>query len=98
MPGIDISPDAHALLLALFQQYLPGVTVWAFGSRVKGTTRRTSDLDLVVFSRPEQEAQVSTLKEELDESSLPFRVDLLVWDNIPASFQQNILACYAVLK
>ena len=38
MPGIDISPDARALLLALFQPYLPGVTVWAFGSRVKGTT------------------------------------------------------------
>lgn len=36
MPGIDISPDARALLLALFQPYLPGVTVWAFGSRVKG--------------------------------------------------------------
>ena len=97
MATLDITPAARSELLALLQQYLPGVTVWAFGSRVKGTSRRHSDLDLVLFSRPEQAAQVALLHEALEESSLPFRVDLLVWENIPASFQQNIQACYAVL-
>ena len=97
MATLDITPAARSELLALLQQYLPGVTVWAFGSRVKGTSRRHSDLDLVLFSRPEQAAQVALLHEALEESSLPFRVDLLVWENIPASFQHTIQACYAVL-
>ena len=97
MATLDITPAARSELLALLQQYLPGVTIWAFGSRVKGTSRRHSDLDLVLFSRPEQAAQVALLHEALEESSLPFRVDLLVWENIPASFQRTIQACYAVL-
>lgn len=97
MTSIDITPVARSELLALLQQFLPGVTVWAFGSRVKWTARSNSDLDLVVFSRPEQEAKVSLLKEALEESALPFRVDLLVWDNIPESFKNNIQEQYMVL-
>jgi type I restriction enzyme S subunit len=33
----------------------------------------------------------------LEESSLPFRVDLLVWDDIPESFRENIQRAYVVL-
>lgn len=94
---IDISPSQHKELLALIQRHLPNVAVWAFGSRVKWTARSNSDLDLVAFARPEDQSRVSRLKEAIEESSLPFRVDLLVWDNIPESFQKNIQARYVVL-
>lgn len=69
---------------------MPKVTVWAYGSRVKGNSRPASDLDLVVFSAPEHAGQVSCLREALEESGLPFRVDLFVWDDIPENFRWNI--------
>ena len=94
---IDISPSQRKELLALIQRHLPNVEVWAFGSRVKWTARSNSDLDLVVFAKAEDEARVSRLKEALEESSLPFRVDLLVWDNIPEDFKKNIRERYVVL-
>ena len=89
---------AHrATILSLLQEHLPGVTVWAYGSRVKGTNRPHSDLDLVVFSTPEQVPRIADLREAFEESDLPFRVDLFVWDDVPASFRERIAAEHAVL-
>jgi predicted nucleotidyltransferase len=48
--------------------HLPRVTVWACGSRFKGTARPNSDLDLVVFATPAQRPQVSELKDALDQN------------------------------
>jgi type I restriction enzyme, S subunit len=95
--SIDISAEQRQLILALLNKYLPNTQVWAFGSRVKWTTRFNSDLDLVAFSSPQQDPQISALKEAFEESNLPFRVDLLVWDNLPENFQRNIQECYEVL-
>jgi len=95
--AIDLTPGQRKELLGLLSRHLPGVAVWAFGSRVKWTARPDSDLDLVVFSTPEQKDRVAALKEAIEESSLPFRVDLLVWDEIPESFQENIRQAYVSL-
>ena len=94
---IDISPSQRKELLTLIQRHLPNVEVWAFGSRVKWTARSNSDLDLVALAKPEDEGRISRLKEALEESSLPFRVDVLVWDNIPESFKKNIRERHVVL-
>ncbi|MBJ6611678.1 MAG: nucleotidyltransferase domain-containing protein [Candidatus Thiothrix moscowensis] len=82
---------------AKLQQYLPNTQIWAFGSRTKGTSRPTSDLDLVAFVPNTQTSQVYAAREALEESSLPFRVDLLEWDELATSFQQNILQHYIPL-
>ena len=51
----------------------------------------------MVFATPEQNGQVGALREALDESSLPFRVDLFVWDTVPESFREQIEAQHVVL-
>lgn len=94
---IDMTDDQHALILDLIKKYLPNITVWAYGSRVKRTARPYSDLDMVVFATPEKKRQVSDLREAYEESNLPFRVDVLVWDEVPESFRRNIKATHAVL-
>lgn len=77
-------------LLRLIARHLPGVVVWAFGSRVAGSARRYSDLDLVAFTTPEQAGRVQELREALEESSVPFIVDLHVWDELPETFRTEI--------
>ncbi|MBL8501266.1 MAG: nucleotidyltransferase domain-containing protein [Nitrosomonas sp.] len=97
MQDIDITPDQRKILLDLLSNYLPDVTVWVYGSRIKGTARPQSDLDLAVFTSAEQKRAVAALKEALEESQLPFRVDLFVWDEIPAQFRENIQQAHVVL-
>lgn len=94
---IDVEPQHLKTLLGLLAQYLPDTTVWAFGSRVKWTSRPDSDLDLVVFAKEDQHPKVYQLKEALEESNLPFRVDVLVWDVISEAFHNNIRQEYVVL-
>ena len=94
---IDITSEQRKTLLALLARHLPDTTVWVYGSRVQWTARPQSDLDMVVFASPSQNGQVSALREALEESNLPFRVDLFIWDNVPDQFRKHIEAEYAVL-
>ena len=87
---IDITADQQKTLLALLKRHLPNTTAWVYGSRVKWTSRPQSDLDLVVFTTPDQERRVSELREAFEESSLPFRVDLFVWDAVPEQFRNRL--------
>lgn len=89
-PGIDLTADQRLAVLRLIQAYLPETEVWAYGSRVKRTARPSSDLDLVAFASTRLRRQVANLREAFEESDLPFRVDVLVWDDVPESFRAEI--------
>ena len=95
--NIDITSEQHETLLALLAKHLPDTTVWVYGSRVQWTARPRSDLDMVVFASPSQNSQVSALREALEESNLPFRVDLFVWDEVPDQFRKHFEADHAKL-
>ena len=90
LTGIDLRADQHREVARLLQRYLPDSEVWACGSRVKGAARPASDLDLVTFASAGRQEAVSRLREAFDESCLPFRVDLFVWDKVPKEFRENI--------
>ncbi len=82
----------------LTKKHMPGIEVWAYGSRVGGSPRRYSDLDLVAFVRQEQSAKAYALREALEESDLPIRVDLSLWDDLSESFREQIRRGFAVLQ
>ena len=90
IPPIDITAEQYKTILTLLRQYLPKTTAWVYGSRAKWTSKPNSDLDLVIFAEPEQRHQVGELREAFEESNLPFKVDLFVWDDVPDSFRKNI--------
>lgn len=94
--AIDITGEEHEVILDLLHRHLPGVEAWVYGSRAKRTSRPESDLDLVVFAPPEQSQKVGDLREAFEESNLPFRVDLFVWDEVPESFRDQIEGDYVL--
>jgi len=96
--AIDITKEQRKTLLALLRRFIPGVAVWAYGSRVKWTARPNSDLDLVAFTTPAQRQVVAELKEALGESNIPFLIDLHIWDEVPARFHEIIRKEYVVLQ
>jgi predicted nucleotidyltransferase len=96
---LNLSDAQLSLLRQLLRKHIPGVTVWAFGSRVKGTAKAWSDLDLALIAGqvlPQQ--QLFKLQDALEESDLPFKVDLVDWHDISAEFQQLILKNYQVIQ
>ncbi|MBF0446204.1 MAG: nucleotidyltransferase domain-containing protein [Magnetococcales bacterium] len=94
---MDITEEQYAILLNLINLHLPSVTVWACGSRVTGTSNAKSDLDLVIFSTKEHAANIASLREACEESSLPFRVDIVLWDDLPETYQQSTKMQHTVL-
>ena len=94
---IDLTAGQRKTILTLLQRHLPGTEAWVYGSRAKWMSRPQSDLDLVVFATPEQRRGVGNLREACEDSDLPFRVDLFVWDEVPETFRERIEAEHAVL-
>jgi predicted nucleotidyltransferase len=65
--------------------------VYAFGSRVKGTNRPDSDLDLLIMDdKIIEPSLVSKLEEAFEESNIPYKVDLVVRSRIDESFYNKI--------
>ena len=93
---IDVENRHLRLLRELLSAYLTNKTVWAYGSRVKWKASPVSDLDLVVWGATGLE--VANAKDAFVESDLPFTVQLLVWEDIPEDFKENIRKKYVVLQ
>lgn len=95
---IDITLEQREIVLSLLKRYLPNTEVWAYGSRVQWKAKPYSDLDMVAFATEEQANNVFELKEAFEESDLPFRVDLFIWDKVPERFHKNIKKEHIILQ
>ena len=95
---VAISPEHMRYLLDEIERYIPNATVWAFGSRIDGTHRPASDLDLAVHCDKETARNdLPRLNEALIESDLPFKVQFLDYDRMPEHMRNNIKSKYRVL-
>jgi predicted nucleotidyltransferase len=93
MNMLDLSADQLATLRSILARHLPGREVRAFGSRVTGRAWRYSDLDLVLMgSDPVSDLRLATLRAELEDSDLPFRVDLLEERDLPDAWASSFKA------
>lgn len=84
---------------SIIRQHLPGVEVWAYGSRINGESHEGSDLDLVLRTKdlsPVDYDDFLALKESLTESSIPFLVEVRDWARLPESFHSEIKKEYVV--
>lgn len=74
-PGLD--PDAYAIVRDALARWAPGRRAVVFGSRATGRHRPLSDLDLLILGAPLPAGDRGALVDELLESDLPYRVDLV---------------------
>jgi uncharacterized protein len=91
VPPIYIEPWQWQELSAILQDCLPGRRIWAFGSRATGRYLKPfSDLDLAVEGPPITLRDSALLDHVLDESRLPFKVDVLFLDALTPDFRAGI--------
>jgi uncharacterized protein len=91
-PEIDIRPEDHKIVLSILRAYLPATaSVFVFGSRAVGRTKRASDLDLAIdVGGPLSQTQASNLAEAFEESDLPYKVDIVDLCQVTETFKDLI--------
>ena len=99
--GLHLSPRHREKLAALLREHLPGIEVWAYGSRVNGRSHDGSDLDLVLRGpglRAVPLEQLGDFTDAVRESTLPFLVEARDWTRLPARFHAAVERGYVVLQ
>ncbi len=95
-----IAPQHRRILKALLRDHLPGVEVWAYGSRVNGQSHDGSDLDLVLRG-PDLEkiplGRLGDFEEAVRESNIPFLIEARDWARVPERFRREIERDHVVL-
>ena len=98
--GLHLIPKHRCTIQVLLDEHLPGVEVWAYGSRVSGRSHDASDLDLVLRApglQPIPMRELAAFTEALRESNIPFLVDVHDWARLPDVFQREIGREHVVL-
>jgi predicted nucleotidyltransferase len=88
---LDLEQRYLDMLLPILKRHLPGATVWAFGSRVKGTAKRFSDLDLAIEAGKRVDLRtLAVLEQDLADSDLPIKVDVIDLAAVKPSFRKLV--------
>jgi predicted nucleotidyltransferase len=97
--AIDLRPRDLESVLRILAEHVPDREVWAFGSRVGGSAKEFSDLDLAVRGdEPIPAAVLADVREAFRESDLPFKVDVVDWATTQDHFRRIIERQYVVLS
>lgn len=84
---LQITEQQWQQVAEILQHYLTDYPVLAFGSRVNGTPKPYSDLDL---EQPLPLSLLAEVTEAFSESDLPWKVDLVDWATTSERFRQVI--------
>ena len=87
-------------LEALLSKHVPGVEVWAYGSRVNGESHDGSDLDLALRGPALEplDGGYYDLLEAIEKSNIPILVQAHDWAMLPESFHREIELDYVVVQ
>jgi predicted nucleotidyltransferase len=97
---LQIEPRHRRILVALLRAHLPGVEVWAYGSRVNGRGHDGSDLDLVLRTADLRRLPVDQMRgfeDAVRDSTIPFLVQAHDWACLPDRFHREIERDYVVM-
>lgn len=88
---LDLDPASIAIVKTILEKHLANAEVKAFGSRVTGSAKEFSDLDLAIIA--EEKIPIEELNElrfDFSNSNLPIMVDVVDWYAISEEFRHVI--------
>ena len=96
MSKLFLRPQYLKILTDIFESYCPEAEIWAYGSRVKGDAHEGSDLDMVVKSFNSNK-NIYKLRELINDSNIPILTDILEFEKLPKTFQEEIEKEYVII-
>ena len=89
--NLQVSKEHLNIIKSLIKEYVPDYKVVAFGSRVSGTPKPYSDLDLaIIYDEPLDAMLLAKLRLALEESDLPYKVDIVEYVLVSDAFKEVI--------
>lgn len=98
--SLHLDPRHEAVVREILRSVAPDCEVWVFGSRAHGRGLKPfSDLDLAVMSSGDAAGhRCAALRRAFEDSSLPFRVDVVEWASLDETFRDLIRRERAVVQ
>ena len=88
---LAVSADHLRIVCDILQRLIPHCQVWAFGSRVTGTHKDYSDLDLAIITDAPLDITTSAnVSDAFSQSDLPYKVDVVEWATTSETFRKII--------
>lgn len=79
-------------LKKLLKKKLPAdSTIFLFGSRTKKNHSKSSDIDIGVISEKLDKKAIINIKENIEESFVPFKVDIVDFSKVDENFKKEAL-------
>jgi predicted nucleotidyltransferase len=98
-PPIQISEQDWLQAKRILADQVPGLEVWAFGSRTNGHAKPYSDLDLALITAQALSlAQLADISHAFASSDMTIRVDLMDWANSSEAFRQIVSSSKVVVQ
>ena len=94
---IDLDKKHLETVARILAEQTPECEAWAFGSRVEGTAKKYSDLDLAVFGRFDAK-KLEELRLAFSESDLPMTVDVVDFNAVSENFKEIIRRRHEVIQ
>ena len=83
---LDVTEKEFSIIKKILEQYSDALI---FGSRIKGTSKKFSDLDICI-KRNIKDYEHELLKEAFEKSDLPFKVDIILYHQVTDAFKEII--------
>lgn len=84
---IHIDKEDMEILQNILKKY--PYQFFAYGSRVNGTNKKISDLDICIMNQID-DLKIQDLREDITESNLQIRIDLTKWKYLNEDFRNSI--------
>lgn len=96
---IDIEEKYLDEIRRILAEHVPDCEVRAFGSRIEGTARKFSDLDLVLVGSEKLDwRKIESLKDAFASSNIPIIVDVIDWNAISDEFRGITEKNYKIIQ
>lgn len=82
MPDTGLTENNMLALARVFERFPAIKRVKLYGSRAKGTYNPRSDIDLAAFGQKIDRAVIAEVLMDLDDSDIPYLVDLQAYDDL----------------
>lgn len=91
MNKFGIEEKIYIEIIKKLKEFFPNTKLYMFGSRVKGTNYKYSDIDIAVLDKKEIPVDIiAKISNEFENSLIPYEIDIVDLNSISETFKTKI--------